>query len=74
MQEAWNNAMVQSKASIARNIKQVGQLMAATELRSTNRYWHIKRKNQAKEIYPKEYRENVVGILWQTMAQFGTWL
>jgi len=73
MQQVWNDASMSSEASIAKEIKQVGQIMTATELRSTRRYWHVKQNDPAERIYPKEYTGLVVGILWQTMAQFGTW-
>jgi endo-1,3(4)-beta-glucanase len=72
MEEAWRNAM-SSKQGIAKEIMQVGQLMAATELRSASKYWHVRQNDPKEKIYPAEYSENVVGILWQSMAQFGTW-
>jgi hypothetical protein len=30
-------------------------------------------KDKTKRVYPKAYVNNVVGILWSTMVQFGTW-
>lgn len=48
--------------------------MAATELRSAQRYWHVIQSDKSQQIYPEVYDRNVVGILWNTMAQFGTWL
>lgn len=74
MQEVWTAEKVPSNAGIAKEVKEVGQLMAATELRSTNKYWHVKQSNPNERIYPVEYTGNVVGIVWQTMFQFGTWL
>jgi hypothetical protein len=47
--------------------------MTATELRSTKRYWHVMQHDESKRVYPKIYDGNVVGILWSTMVQFGTW-
>ena len=53
-------------------VRRVGKLMTASELRATRRYYHINRKSNVK-IYPEGYTPNVVGIMWQTMAQFQTW-
>jgi hypothetical protein len=72
MSQAWSTHDTK-KAAISKEILKVGQLMTSTELRSTKKYWHIKHKNPAEEIFPKAYTANVVGILWSTMAQFGTW-
>jgi len=61
------------KADISNEVRKVGQLMTATEIRSTQRYWHVLQNDESKRVYPKAYGGNVVGILWSTMAQFGTW-
>ena len=73
MQEVWGRS-APSKANVAKEIMEVGQIMAATELRSARKYWHVRQNDPKERIYPKEYTGNVVGILWQSMAQFGTWL
>eukprot|EP00525_Craspedostauros_australis_P010011 CAMPEP_0198119368 /NCGR_PEP_ID=MMETSP1442-20131203/25354_1 /TAXON_ID= /ORGANISM="Craspedostauros australis, Strain CCMP3328" /LENGTH=53 /DNA_ID=CAMNT_0043777819 /DNA_START=20 /DNA_END=178 /DNA_ORIENTATION=- len=51
----------------------VGRLLTATEVRSAQRYWHVVQNDEALRIYPKQYTHKVVGIVWSTMAQFGTW-
>lgn len=61
------------KATTSDRVRQVGQLMAATELTATKKYWHVMQQDESKRIYPSEYEANVVGILWSTMLQFGTW-
>ena len=58
---------------VAKEIRNVGRLLLATEIRSTDRYWHVRQKNESTIIYPKSYTKNVVGMLWNTMAQFQTW-
>ena len=58
---------------VANDIHRVGLMMASTELRSTNRYWHVVKEDRSKRVYPSVYDANVVGILWSMMAQFGTW-
>ena len=60
-------------ADIAVEIRNVGRLLLATEIRSTDRYWHVRLKNESLAVYPKPYVQNVVGMLWNTMAQFQTW-
>lgn len=47
--------------------------MTATEIRSAQRYWHVYQNDESKQVYPSAYGTNVIGILWSTMAQFGTW-
>jgi len=58
--------------SRAVEVRRVGKLMAASELRSAKKYYHVKREEEIK-IYPSAYSPHVVGIMWQTMAQFQTW-
>ncbi|KAL7557473.1 hypothetical protein ACA910_019321 [Epithemia clementina (nom. ined.)] len=53
-------------------VRRVGKLMTASELRATKMYYHVNRDEEIK-IYPSEYTPHVVGIMWQTMAQFQTW-
>ena len=74
MASSWERVDPQ-KAAISKEIETIGRLLAATELRSANAYWHIRQKNvkPSERIVPKAYTNNVVGILWSTMAQFGTW-
>eukprot|EP00551_Chaetoceros_affinis_P012648 CAMPEP_0203685684 /NCGR_PEP_ID=MMETSP0090-20130426/48675_1 /ASSEMBLY_ACC=CAM_ASM_001088 /TAXON_ID=426623 /ORGANISM="Chaetoceros affinis, Strain CCMP159" /LENGTH=416 /DNA_ID=CAMNT_0050554887 /DNA_START=424 /DNA_END=1674 /DNA_ORIENTATION=+ len=63
----------QAKASVARHIRDVGRLLTATELRSADRYWHVRQTGPKSGIYPPEYKPLVVGIMWNMMAQFQTW-
>jgi hypothetical protein len=57
----------------AARIRDVGRLLTATEIRAADRYWHVRQEEDAKKIYPDTYKENVIGIMWNTMAQFQTW-
>eukprot|EP00586_Coscinodiscus_wailesii_P005383 CAMPEP_0172487124 /NCGR_PEP_ID=MMETSP1066-20121228/16032_1 /TAXON_ID=671091 /ORGANISM="Coscinodiscus wailesii, Strain CCMP2513" /LENGTH=1237 /DNA_ID=CAMNT_0013253525 /DNA_START=99 /DNA_END=3809 /DNA_ORIENTATION=- len=57
--------------AVARHISNLGQLMTAMELRSADRYWHV--YDHKHRVLPKQYKHNVVGIMWNTMAQFQTW-
>jgi len=47
--------------------------MGATELRSADRYWHVRQSGPKSGIYPPQYKPLVVGIMWNMMAQFQTW-
>lgn len=65
-------------------VRSMGRLLTATELRAASRYYHV-RQNSYKhkdnttkttavaQIYPPQYKKNVVGMMWQTMVQFQTW-
>lgn len=57
----------------ARLVRDVGQLLTATELRATNRYWHVWSGDDHKNTYPAAYKQPVVGMLYDTMASFQTW-
>ena len=58
-------------AATSASLRELSRLLLATEIRSADRYWHVRKKN--KRIYPKEYTPAVVGMLWSLMAQFQTW-
>jgi endo-1,3(4)-beta-glucanase len=73
MNEIWEEKQHKRYAAVSKQIANVGKLMAGTELVSAKRYWHVKDKDDPQRIYPKQFSKNVIGILWQTMAQFGTW-
>ena len=57
----------------AKQIRNAGQLLTATELRATNRYWHVWSSDVHNNTYPAEYMQPVVGMLYDTMASFQTW-
>jgi hypothetical protein len=62
------------KASKAEMLQNIGRSLIATEVRSTQKYWHVLQSiDDSYRIYPAEYKANVVGILWSTFVQFGTW-
>jgi len=52
-------------------VRDTGLALLATEIHATHNYWHVTQRSD--RIVPKEYKPYVVGILWQTMAQFQTW-
>jgi endo-1,3(4)-beta-glucanase len=54
------------------NIKQHGRILAAMEIRSAKRYWHIK---DGEDIYEDQAfnDQHCVGIIWNTSAEYGTW-
>jgi endo-1,3(4)-beta-glucanase len=64
-----NDSMLQ----ISKLLQQAGQLLTATELQATNRYWHVWNSPTHNSSYPPAYQQPVVGMLYDTMAEFGTW-
>lgn len=61
---------------MAKEVEEAGLVLTATELRSTRRYYHVRAEsnaNQALKIYPLEYNNHAIGMMWNTMAQFQTW-
>lgn len=71
MVDAWSDN--KAKAAVSRHIREVGRLLTATELRSADRYWHVRHTGDKAGIYPKQYKPLVVGMLWNMMAEFQTW-
>jgi endo-1,3(4)-beta-glucanase len=61
------------KLEAAKLVRDAGQLLTATELRATNRYWHVWSSDTHKTTYPDAYKQPVVGMLYDTMATFQTW-
>lgn len=59
--------------SAARLVRDAGQLLAASEIHATNRYWHVWSSNDHANTYPAEYKQPVVGMMYETMASFQTW-
>lgn len=73
MYSIWKEDGNEVLASVSEAIRKIGALLTKTEIRSTQRYYHIHQHDEKKRIYPEIYKQNVIGILWSTMAQFGTW-
>lgn len=73
MAKAWSDDNNKAKTKVAKNIREVGRLLTATELRSADRYWHVRQSGPKAGIYPEQYKPLVVGIMWNMMAQFQTW-
>ena len=61
--EEENSDLDNSRAQTSARVRDMGRLLLATELRSADRYWHV-RKNPKIRVYPKEYTPGVVGMLW----------
>eukprot|EP00977_Amphora_coffeiformis_P011065 scaffold2651_cov171-Amphora_coffeaeformis.AAC.5 len=62
-----------SKLKTAEIVRDAGQLLVATELSATNRYWHVWNSATHNSTYPAAYTLPVVGMMHETMASFGTW-
>ena len=73
MVEAWAAVGDKTKVIVSKEVRDVGRLLTATEIRSTDRYYHVRHIDESMAIYPRVFRENVVGVMWNMMAQFQTW-
>jgi len=71
MVNAWKG-LNPDKSILAKEIQNYGELLSASELRSADRYWHVIEASKRRQ-YPVQYTPHVVGIMWNTMAQFQTW-
>jgi endo-1,3(4)-beta-glucanase len=56
-------------------VRDMGRLLAATEIRSAITYWHVQEPGAAgvSRIYPDIYAPKVVGMMWSMLAQEQTW-
>jgi endoglucanase Acf2 len=81
MSEVFMDTRTETKEyEVAKAVRGVGKVMTAMELRAAKRYYHVRRQSGSKsgsinesEIFPTVYTPHVIGIMWQTMAQFQTW-
>ncbi|KAL7552098.1 hypothetical protein ACHAWF_015310 [Thalassiosira exigua] len=76
MMEAFNDssggASDIENAHTARRIFDTGRFLAATEVRSADRFWHVYSPKRD-QVYPDSYTPAVVSMMWDTMCQFQTW-
>lgn len=73
MTNAWKDVSNDKMVDVSSHIYDVGRLMAATEIRAADYYWHVRRHDESMKIYPSIYAQNVIGIVWNAMVQFQTW-
>eukprot|EP00028_Trichosphaerium_sp_Am-I-7-wt_P011751 CAMPEP_0168539794 /NCGR_PEP_ID=MMETSP0405-20121227/22058_1 /TAXON_ID=498012 /ORGANISM="Trichosphaerium sp, Strain Am-I-7 wt" /LENGTH=503 /DNA_ID=CAMNT_0008569461 /DNA_START=222 /DNA_END=1733 /DNA_ORIENTATION=+ len=52
------------------HIEDLGRVLMTTEIQSVQTYWHIKPNS---DIYPPEFANPIVGILWSTKVDNATW-
>jgi hypothetical protein len=78
------NAFTEDKEKLvsARLVRNVGELLTAMEVSAANRYWHVwgfsnsttvsagEQETSHVNTYPPEYTKPVVGMLYETMANF----
>jgi endoglucanase Acf2 len=62
-----------SHLAAAEAIRNAGELLTVSEVNAANRFWHVWESPTHNNTYPKEYKQPVVGMLYQTMASFQTW-
>jgi endo-1,3(4)-beta-glucanase len=67
---AWYGLYLYGLAAKDPDLTNVGRVLLATELRSAQKYWHIR---SGSPIYDEPFASNkTVGILWSTKAQYAT--
>jgi endo-1,3(4)-beta-glucanase len=67
---AWYAVYLYGLATDNHQLRDLGRLLLATELRSTWRYWQI---TSDSDIYPSPFADNkVVGVLWGTKVEYTT--
>eukprot|EP00906_Rhabdomonas_costata_P016143 RCo023166 len=67
---AWYGIYLYGLATQTKLLMQIGEAMMLMEIHSTNYYWHVP-PNQ--EIYPKQYKHTMVGILHDLLVEFQTY-
>jgi endo-1,3(4)-beta-glucanase len=67
---AWYGLMLYGLAAGDANLANVGRVLLATEIRSTQKYWHIR---SGSPIYDEPFAgHKTVGILWSMKAEYAT--
>jgi endo-1,3(4)-beta-glucanase len=67
---AWYGLTLLGEAAGDENLTNVGRVLLATEIRSTQKYWHIR---AGSPIYEDPFAGNkVVGVLWSNKADYST--
>ena len=58
----------------ALHIKDIGEILLATEIRSAEMYWHVRNVSTKTypRIYPQKYEHRVIGRLWSSKAEMST--
>jgi endoglucanase Acf2 len=59
----------------ALRIRDMGRLLACTEVRSAKTYWQVRSPDTpgVSRIYPEIYQPKIVGMIWSMMVQEQTW-
>lgn len=58
--EGRHDIKIKGQAAVSRHVRDVGRLLTATELRSADRYWHVRQSGEKSGIYPTQYKPLVV--------------
>ncbi len=67
---AWYSVYLYGLATGNDRLRDLGRLMLATEIRSTQQYWQVDSNDG---IYDEPFASNkVVGVLWSTKVDYGT--
>lgn len=67
---AWYGLYLLGLATGDDNLTNVGRVLLATEIRSTQKYWHIKKGST---IYEEPFASNkIVGVLWSNKVDYST--
>lgn len=78
MMKAFGNGKSDSEsdnknAFTACRVFNIGRMLASTEISSADRYWHVYSPKRH-QTYPDSYTPSAIGMMWETMAQFQTWV
>lgn len=76
MLEAFTEVGDATRMAVARNVRDTGRFMLATELTAGKMYWQVCEGDcgpGTQRIYPVEYTPKVVGQIWSDSAQMQTW-
>jgi len=73
MLDAFGPSGSSLQAKDAKQVRDAGRLLTAMEVNAAHRYWHVWNSTSHVNTYPPEYKEAVVGMLYETEASFQTW-
>lgn len=69
-----NTEQDRARQEVAQAMQFTGRVMMTTEISSAQYYWHVRTPGPGiPQIYPTVYTQNVVGNVWDMLADFQTW-
>lgn len=68
---AWYSIWLWGKVTNNAELQKTGSYLYTMEINSANEYWLNRPSGES--VFPKEYKQDIVSLLWGGKAEFATW-